>query len=40
MCERGLKQHFGAPVESTDEFNNAANAIILHLHITVSHGVT
>ena len=24
MRERGLKQHFGAPVESTDEFNNAA----------------
>jgi len=22
---RWLKQHFGAPVESTDEFNNAAN---------------
>jgi len=24
MSERGLKQHLGAPVESTDEFNNAA----------------
>jgi len=24
ICERSLKQHFGAPVESTDEFNNAA----------------
>ena len=24
MRERGLKQLFGAPVESTDKFNNAA----------------
>ena len=29
MFERGLKQHFGAPVESTDEFNNAAFAHLL-----------
>ena len=28
MHERGLKQHFGAPVESTDEFNNAAVVVV------------
>jgi len=29
MRELGLKQHFGAPVESIDEFNNAASLLRL-----------